>query len=505
MSDVIATLLTKERVTVEFVDSLDDAAIVAVLAATVDDTARIIDSTLSDDAVAALERDLAIVGFTGAKDSISRMAHPVEGLDASVTIIGLGSLENSTPTTARLRAAAGTLARSLKKHESFTLDFAGGDKGLAQAALEGAVLGAYEFTAHKSEPKQAKLRTVQLHAPSLSEEDRAEVAGVVDVLTENVILTRDLVNISPLQLYPESFADYAESLATAAGVAVTTLDDAELAAQGFGGLTAVGMGSTRGPRLVRLEHAPKNAEKSIALVGKGITFDSGGISLKPGAGMQEMKSDMAGAATVLSVVLAAARLEIPVRIIGYLALAENLPSGSATRPGDIISMYGGKTVEILNTDAEGRLVMGDALVRASEDEPDVLIDIATLTGAALVALGKRTAAVMGDEATRLSLMDAATSVDEPLWPMPILEEMRPSIDSTQADLSNMGQREGGMLVAAAFLKEFVGSVDGERIPWAHLDIAGPSFNSGGPYGYITKEGTGYGVRTLVEFARGLAD
>ena len=236
-------------------------------------------------------------------------------------------------------------------------------------------------------------------------------------------------------------------------------------------------------------------------MGKGITFDSGGISLKPPpAKMEEMKSDMAGAAAAAQSIFAIARLGLPVRVTAWLALAENMPSGSAQRPADVLRIYGGKTVEVTNTDAEGRLVLADALVAAQEESPDLIVDIATLTGAQVVALGLRTTGVMGTDDARNKLVLAAEASGEPMWPMPIPEEMIRSFDSNTADLTNAGGRSGGMLAAAAFLQEFV--EDG--VEWAHLDIAGPSFNGEGPHGYTGKGGTGVPVRTLVELAARLA-
>jgi leucyl aminopeptidase len=250
-----------------------------------------------------------------------------------------------------------------------------------------------------------------------------------------------------------------------------------------------------------MAYAPAGATAHLALVGKGITFDSGGLSLKPPTGMAAMKMDMAGAAAVLGAVRAIALLEVPVRVTAYLAVAENMPSGSAQRPGDVITAYGGRTVEVLNTDAEGRLVMMDALVRCGEDGPDAVIDIATLTGAQLVALGSRIAGAMGnDDAWRDEVVAAATAAGELVWPMPIPEELRASLDSPVADLANIGERNGGMMTAAAFLREFV--PDGVR--WTHLDIAGPAFNEGSAWGPFGKGGTGFGVRTLVAVAERMA-
>ena len=296
----------------------------------------------------------------------------------------------------------------------------------------------------------------------------------VETVVRAVLTTREWVNTPPNLLYPQSFADQAKALVRDAKVAVDVLDDTALVKGGYGGIMAVGGGSSRLPRLVRLSYAPRGASFHLALVGKGITFDSGGLNLKPGDSMYTMKCDMAGAATVIAATDAIARLGLRIKVTAYASLAENLPSDTAYRPSDVLTMYGGKTVENGNTDAEGRLVMADAIARASEDEPDLLIDVATLTGAAVVALGDRTAALMAtDDATADRILDAAESAGEDLWQLPIPREIRPRLESSVADLrSTAKEKVAGALVAAAFLREFVGP----DIAWAHLDIAGPAYN-----------------------------
>jgi leucyl aminopeptidase len=288
-------------------------------------------------------------------------------------------------------------------------------------------------------------------------------------------------------------------------VGVEILADDALTAGGFGGIIGVGAGSTRGPRLVKMSYSPAAASKHLALVGKGITFDTGGLSLKPAASMVGMKYDMAGAATVMAVVLAAAELGLDVRITAWLCIAENMPSGSALRPNDVLRMRGGKTVEVLNTDAEGRLVMADGLAAASEEFPDAIIDVATLTGAARVALGDRYAGVMGDDDLVAQVVSAATRAGESLWAMPLPGELRSALNSDVADIANarIGNTAAGMLIAGVFLQEFVGPqkdpADG-RIPWAHLDIAGAGTNPGAGFGYNGKGPTGMSVRTLLTLA-----
>jgi leucyl aminopeptidase len=317
---------------------------------------------------------------------------------------------------------------------------------------------------------------------------------------------RDLVNAPPSDLYPATLADAAVAHAAHADIDVTVFDEAALEECGFGGILAVGRGSSRPPRLVKLSYSPAGASKHVALVGKGITFDSGGLSLKPAASMLTMKTDMTGAATVMAVVVAAADLGLPVRLTAWMCIAENMPSGTASRPDDVHRIRGGKTVENLNTDAEGRIVLADGLVAASEENPDAIIDVATLTGASVVALGNRFVGTLGDDELVARVVAVATGVGETLWPMPMPAELRPLLNSDIADIANVkpGNTAGGMLLAAAFLKEFVGTTgegdDKRQIPWAHLDIAGPSYNGGGGYGYTPKGPTGVAVRTLIALA-----
>jgi leucyl aminopeptidase len=318
------------------------------------------------------------------------------------------------------------------------------------------------------------------------------------VIAKAVNLVRDLVNTSPLDQPPPGRAAEAERAAAEAGVAVEVLDEKALAVGGYGGLVGVGQGSTRPPRLVRLSYTHPEATQTVAFVGKGITFDSGGLSLKPAKSMETMKCDMSGAAAVLAATVAAADLALPVNVVGYLCAAENMPGGAAQRPSDIITIYGGKTVEVLNTDAEGRLVLADGIVRAAEDDPVLIVDVATLTGAATVALGNRTAGVMGSsDEVAADVAAIMRNAGEPAWAMPFPEELRSGLDSTVADMTNVSaDRGGGMLTAGLFLKEFV--PDG--VAWAHLDIAGPAFNEKGPFGYTPKGGTGAAARALIAIA-----
>jgi leucyl aminopeptidase len=331
----------------------------------------------------------------------------------------------------------------------------------------------------------------------LTGDGNADAVRRGQVIAKAVNLVRDLVNTSPLDLPPAALAAAAEQAAPP-GVTVEILDEAALKDGGYGGLTGVGQGSSRPPRLVRLSYTHPEATQTVALVGKGITFDSGGLSLKPPKSMETMKCDMSGAAAVLGATSAVAELGLPVNIVGYLCAAENMPGGSAQRPSDVITIYGGKTVEVLNTDAEGRLVLADGIARSAEDNPALIVDVATLTGAAAVALGRRTAGVMGSsDEVAAKIAAIMRESGEPAWAMPFPEELRKGLDSAVADMTNVSpDREGGMMVGGLFLKEFVPA----GVAWAHLDIAGPAFNEKGPFGYTPKGGTGAAVRALIAIA-----
>ena len=449
-----------------------------------------------------LQASLAGIGVTGAVDEITRLPFAA-GAATSIALVGVGG----APLTAEtLRAASGSAARQLRGIESLVIALPATDDDELLALLEGAALGSYVYTEYRSstlESTKLTASTIVVATDHRSDVDLVARAGIVATAVHTV---RDLVNAPPRDLYPETLAAAAVAHAEHADIDVTVFDEAALIEGGFGGILSVGQGSSRSPRLVKLSYNPAGAHKHLALVGKGITFDSGGLSLKPAASMISMKTDMTGAATVMSVVVAAADLALPVRITAWMCIAENMPSGTATRPDDVVRIRGGKTVENLNTDAEGRIVLADGLVAASEENPDAIIDVATLTGASVVALGNRVVGTMGDDELVARVLASATTVGETLWAMPIPAEMRAVLNSDIADIANVkpGNTAGGMLVAAAFLKDFVGSIgegDAKRqIPWAHLDIAGPSGNGGGGYGFTGKGPTGVTVRTLIALA-----
>ncbi|HEX7354862.1 MAG TPA: leucyl aminopeptidase [Mycobacteriales bacterium] len=443
----------------------------------------------------SLAATLHTLGATGRTGELTVL--PSGGATKAPLVVAAG-VGDGDPTPDALRRTAAVALRALKGRSTVVLALPAGTADQTAAVTEGALLGGYDFVDFRRASLDGRKPAAEKIVVTVA--DRKAGKAAVErgrILAESAALVRDLVNTPPGDLPPATLAARASAAAKELGLTVEVLDEKALAKGAYGGILGVGRGSANPPRLTRIAYRPAKGAKHVALVGKGITFDSGGLSLKPPTSMETMKSDMAGAATVLGAVLAAARLELPVAVTAYLPSAENMPGGGATRPGDVLRMYGGKTVEVLNTDAEGRLVLGDALVRAGEDSPDAIVDIATLTGAQVVALGQRTAGLMSnDDDFRAAVADAAADVGEAVWPMPLPQELRDKIDSPVADLTNvgpLGSRDGGMLLAGQFLKEFVP----EGTPWAHLDIAGPSYHGGEPYGYTPKGGTAFGLRTLV--------
>lgn len=448
-----------------------------------------------------LAQQLRAVGFGGGKDEVVRL--PGRSGGPSVAVVGLpeGGAD-------ALRYAAGSAVRQLAGTPTVAIDLPAEGEGELGAVLEGAALGAYAFTEYREKSRagiKEPVASIEVLGSAPAAEGDALVSRALAV-AEAAALVKDLVNTPPLDLYPETFAQRAREVAAGLPLTVTVWDEEQLAADGFGGILGVGQGSTRPPRLVKVSYSPDGASRHLALVGKGITFDSGGLSLKPAGGMVGMKYDMTGAATVLGVVQAVARLALPVRVTAWLCLAENMPSGSAIRPNDVLRIRGGRTVEVLNTDAEGRLVLADGLVAASEEQPDAIVDVATLTGAAMVALGTRYAAVMGSEELVDDVLAAGKESGELLWPLPLPGELRASINSDVADIANAnpGNTAGGALLAGVFLQEFVGRTgeedDAPRIPWAHLDIAGPAKSPPAPYGFTGKGPSAVSVRALVRLA-----
>ncbi|MGB0099212.1 MAG: leucyl aminopeptidase [Nocardioides sp.] len=448
---------------------------------------------------------LSTLGVTGKAGEVVKVPTSGTVSSALLVLVGLGK----EPSTVAVRRAAGVAARAVTNAASVAVALPADSPELVRAVTEGYELGAYTFTSYQRKPAKDAPAEVAVLSPAARKKAVVTAFDEARIVARAVATTRDWVNTPPGDLTPPAFADAVaettKQLTKGRGapkVEITVLDEVELAELGCGGILGVGAGSAAPPRLVELRYRPKGATQHLALVGKGITFDSGGLSIKPAQGMGEMKSDMAGAAAVVQATHAIAALGLPIQVTAYAPMAENMLSGSATRPGDVLRMYGGTTVEVQNTDAEGRLVLADALVRATEQKPDVILDVATLTGHMVVALGDRVAGVMGSDEVVDSVLAAAQTAGEEMWPMPIPEQMSERITSSKiADLSQHDWiRWGGGLFAAAFLREFTAG-----LPWAHLDIAGPSFNSGGAWGHVTPGGTGVAVTTLVEFARSLAE
>lgn len=450
-----------------------------------------VDTVLDTDAVAAIEAGLRALNATGGEGQVHRLVI-TELPVASVLTVGLGDAGDEWQADT-IRRAAGAAARSLDKVGTVVTALSVLD---LEAAIEGLILGGYRFTDFRSEktaPKDKGLTKIVALAADAKAATKASAARAVDVASA-VATARDFVNTPPSHLFPAEFAKRAKALGEAAGLVVEVLDDKALTKGGYGGIIGVGKGSSRLPRLVRLSYqGAKRGGKRVALVGKGITFDTGGISIKPAANMHHMTSDMGGAAAVIATVVLAAKQKLPIDVIATVPMAENMPSSTAQRPGDVLTQYGGITVEVLNTDAEGRLILADAIVRACEDNPDYLIETSTLTGAQTVALGSRTPGVMGSDEFRDRVAALSQSVGENGWAMPLPEELKDDLKSTVADLANVSSsRFAGMLVAGVYLREFVA----DDVQWAHIDIAAPAYNTGGPWGYTPKGGTGVPTRTM---------
>ena len=424
-------------------------------------------------------------------------------------MVGLGD----SPTLDEARSTAATLARVIKRHPSAVClppDFSEMENSNAasvnghpdllswsQAFAEGIVLGSYEFNDYKSKPEPSKLRKITVISPQQRNAVRDSLKEGARI-AEAVCLTRDLVNEPGGSLTPEVLARRAQKMAQSSGLKAEVWSLADIKRQKLGGLLGVNRGSEKPPRFVKLQwNPPGKPTKSIALVGKGVTFDSGGLSLKPWKSMAHMKNDMAGAAAVIGAMSALSEIKPKCRVTGYLPLTDNMTGGDATRVGDVLQIRNKKTVEILNTDAEGRLILADALSLASEDKPDAIVDLATLTGACVVALGDSYAGIMGNDDSWIeTVQGAAKTAGERLWPLPLPEDYRKQLDSPVADMANIGSGNGGTITAGLFLSEFV--ADG--IPWVHLDIAGTAF-SDKVSGVDGKGGTGFGVRTLIELVR----
>lgn len=440
-----------------------------------------------------LERLMDEAEFTGKPGQTLSLAASGEVPYTRVVFVGLGSEADAEV----VRRAAGCGARTLSKAATVatTLHSVPVERA-AEATALGFVLGAYTFTRHKTEPKPSLTTTLVLLG---ADDPTVAEARIGQSIAGGVNLARDLINTPSMDKSPEVLAQVARDIAERGGMAIRVLDEKEIVAERLGGLLGVSLGSTKPPRMVEMRYEPEGAKGFVAFVGKGIVFDSGGLSIKPAEGMETMKTDMSGAAAVFGAMQVIAEMGLPVKVLAITPLTENMPSGSAMRPGDVLEIRNGKTIEVLNTDAEGRLVLADGLALAAEEKPDLIVDIATLTGTCKAALGEKIAGLFGADAPASAVSDAAEAAGERTWRLPLPEDYRKIIDSDVADMKNTGGKWGGAITAALLLKEFVGEV-----PWVHLDIAGPARASEAEH-YIPKGATGFGVRTMVEIVRRMAD
>lgn len=424
-----------------------------------------------------------------------------------IAILGLGSREEATNDHAEaVRRGMGHVVHEARKHGlktvAISLGSATSAAELARGAVDGVVLANYRFTQYaerlqKEDTARAVRRLMVLTSKEALQPVRDEIKQALDI-TAGITLARDLVNQPASALTPKTLVEQAQDIANRSRlISLKVFDRDEAAKQGFSAFLAVARGSMEEPYVIHLTYKPSGTPaKKVFIVGKGITFDSGGLSLKPADMMEGMKSDMAGAAAVLGLFSVLEKVKPNVEVHGVIAACENMPSGTAYRPGDILRARNGTTIEVLNTDAEGRITLADALSYAAEAKPDAIIDLATLTGACMVALGETFAGLWSnDEKLQAELLTAAESAGEGLCALPMPDEYKKSIQSEVADLRNLGTtRFGGAITAAMFLREFV-----DGIPWAHLDIAGPSYMERSFLSYYAPGATGYGVRTLVEY------
>lgn len=465
----------------------------------------------ADDVAAAYGRKLrpllAMLGVTGQPGESVAIATNGTIRSPLLVLVGLGSADTDP---VAVRRAAGVAARSVPNASSVALALPAGAPALVRAVTEGYLLGGYRFTGYRRdsyrEPSAAG--TVIVLASSARQGDAQAAFEQAQVLARGVATTRDWVNTPAGDFTPPIFADAVAAAhrevvkgRTPPSIELRIRDEDELATAGCGGILAVGRSSAAPPMLVELRYRPPDPTARVALVGKGVTYDSGGLHLKPATSLPLMKCDMAGAAIVVQATLVAATLRLPVAVSAFAPMAENMISGSAMRPGDVITMSDGRTVEITDSDAEGRLLLADALGLALAEGADTIIDVATLTGQVKQALGDHVGGVMGQPETVAAVVTAAETAGESLWPLPIPEEMSERITSSRvADLSQHdGVRWGGGSYAAAFLREFTGAR-----PWAHLDIYGPSLHHGAASGFHAPGATGFGVATLVDYLRSLS-
>jgi leucyl aminopeptidase len=443
---------------------------------------------------------LTSLGFTGKSGETARLPTNKTVQAAQLLVVGLGPREELS--TEKVRRAAGVAARNATNASSVALALPAVDAEHVRALTEGFISGQYSFDDYKTGKKQPGISDAIVLCEAARRKDVMEAFDNAQLLAGAITRARDWVNTPPNDLTPEAFAaQIQQAFRRRKGVTVEVLDHERLAELGCGGILGVGMGSANRPCLVKVAWEPEDAAGHVALVGKGITYDSGGLTIKPGASMTHMKSDMAGAAAVVASVEAIAARRLPVAVTAWVPLAENSVSGTAMRPGDVLTTYSGKTVEIRNTDAEGRLVLCDALAMAAEAEPDRIVELSTLTGPCVVALGNKIAGLFGDDDTVAAVEAAASSTGELFWHLPIPEESRTAV-TTESKVADLLQhnwvRWGSALFAAAFLEQFV-----DGLPWTHWDIAGPAWNPGGAWGHVPSGGTGFGIATVVELVESL--
>lgn len=450
-----------------------------------------------------IQDDIVSLGGSGKSGEVITLTN-VSGVKAPVVVaVGLGDFRKNWDIE-DFRRALGNGVRSLAGRKKVAIS-ASHEAEHIHATAMAAGLAAYNFTAYRTKSANGKKSlptSFVLSVPNSITSQFRKAVNEATAVIDAMYFTRDLINTPPNDLPPAVLATKAKSALAGLPVTVKIWDEKALKADGCGGILGVGLGSSRPPRLVKMTYAPRGASSHLSIVGKGITFDTGGISIKPAAKMHEMKADMSGAAAVVGAMQAIATLGLKVKVTGWIAVAENMPSGTAQRPGDVLTTFDGTTVEVLNTDAEGRLVLADALGMSVAEKPDLIVDVATLTGAQRIALGRRIAGVMSNtDSSREQVVAAATEVGEETWPMPLPKDLRETLNSDTADIANIGDGMGGMLSAGVFLNEFIP----ENQPWVHIDVAGPAYNDTAAYGYTPKGGTGSMVRTFVKLATDLAN
>jgi leucyl aminopeptidase len=468
-----------------------------------DDIEAVVVPACSDQLGEGVDWDFARArGFEGRVDQVLSLPGAAPGV--TVVMVGLGPVDGVDP--AAIRRAAATSTKAVARQGAVATHLldalppdadASARAAAAQALAEGSVLGTYQFLSFKSKPEPHALERVVVVGGGGKRVQQALEMGAA--IGAGVAQARDLVNEPGGSLTPTALAAAAEAIAEREGLRIEVLDEEEIAVRGMGGVLGVNRGSSQPPRFIEIAYEPASPRGHLALVGKGITFDSGGLSLKTAAGMMTMKDDMGGAAAILGMFAAINAVKPRARVTGYIPVTDNMTGPDATRPGDVLTMVNGKTVEVLNTDAEGRLILADALCVATDAKPDAIVDLATLTGAQITALGNRIAGLLGnDDGFVAQVEGAAQRAGERVWRLPLPDDYRRALDSDVADLRNIPrQAEAGTIMAALFLREFVG----DGVPWVHLDIAGPAWSDDND-GDRTKGGTGFGVRTLLELAKG---